>query len=470
MRQRHILYNIVIQLIKISLGDAYFKSFAIIVPLILFSISLQAQSGIQVPVKFKIEDGDFTESSVVIRNVTSGESNTISGTSRLDILLKPNCDYILSFQKPGYITKRIAFNTTAPADRISQGFYPFPFEVNLFQQYDGINIVVFNQPVGKIEFNRLMDDFDYDTDYTKQIHSALKEAEEALKTRQAEEKRLAEQQKKVEEKRKEEETKQALAEQKTAAEAKRKADAEARQQALADAQQKKKEEEENRRKALATAAEEKRQLALARMEEEERARLRAQEVEESRRKAAQGAGKEGNTALGSGVEGDDKRSVPNTTSGIDEGRSNPTLNPTHEPDKGVKAEGHSGSDPNDRKEAPVVAGTDRGITIAKSVSGTDTEPGITSVEAKSPDANSASMSTKQSEIHRSAVAAGYEVMPEAFVETLNETGRVITRVTVRKGLGTVVFSRIEYDWGGVFYFKNRMSITESHFVWATGVK
>lgn len=464
------MYNIVNQFIRRKIGDVFLKVITIIVPLILVSFSLQAQSGIQVPVKFKIEDGDFTESSLVIRNVTTGESNTIPGTSRLDILLKPNCDYMLTFQKPGYITKRIAFNTTAPAERISQGFYPFPFEVNLFQQYDGINIVVFNQPVGKIEFNRLMDDFDYDTDYTKQIHSALKEAEEALKARQVEEKKLAEQQKKEVEKKKAEETKLAMAEQKAATEAKRKADAEARQQALVDAQRKKKEEEENRRKAQATAAEEKRQQALARMEEEERSRLKAQEEEESRRKAAQVTGQEGNTASGSGVEGEGIRSAPNTAAGVDPGRSGPALNASPVPDKGVQAEGLSGSDPDGRQEAPAIAGTDRGITKASSISGTDPEPENAMADKKSRDSNQASTAIKQVAGHQSAVKTGYEVMPETFVETLQETGRVITRVTVRKGLGSVVFSKIEYDWGGVFYFKNRMSITESHFVWATGKK
>lgn len=464
------MYNIVNQLNAIMVWSVYHKINTIIVPLILFSISLHAQTGIQAPVKFKIEDGDFTESSVVVRNVTTGESNTLSGTSRLNILLKPNCDYLISFQKPGYITKRIAFNTTAPSDRTSQGFYPFPFEVNLFKQYDGINIVVFNQPVGKIEFNRLIDDFDYDTDYTKQIHSALKEAEEALIARQAEERKLADQQKKEEEKRKEEEAKIAKAEQKVAAEAKRQADAQARQQALAEAQLKKKEEEENRRKAQAALAEEKRQQALARMEEEERSRLKAQEEEEARRNAAQDNGKEGPMAMGSGIEGDDKRPAPNTASGVDNGRANPALNTSTDPDKGVKAKGFSGGDPHNRLEAQVVAGTDQEITKASSVSGADPEPENELADGKSPDSKPSPTPLKQSEGHRPALSSGYEVMPETFVETLHESGRVITRVTVRKGFGSVVFSRIQYDWGGVFYFKNRMSITESHFVWATGVK
>lgn len=448
----------------------FHKLVTIIMPLFLLSISLSAQTGVQAPVKFKVEDGDFSESSVMIRNITTGESNTLPGTSRLNILLKPNCDYILSFQKPGYITKRIAFNTTAPVDRTVQGFYPFPFEVNLFKQYDGINIVVFNQPVGKIEYNRLIDDFDYDTDYTKQIHSALKEAEEALKARQAEERKAFEQQKKEEEKRKEAKAKLAKEEQKAAAEAKRKADADAREQALAETQLKKKEEEENRRKAQAALAEEKRQQAKARLEEEERARLAAKEEEEARRKAPQGAGNEGNAARNTGGDGDEHRPNASTETGSDAVRTNSALNTAPDMQIGVNASGISGSDPGDRAGAVTMTGSDKGTRKAGTMSGSDHKPLRDPAQKDSSGSALISGTVEPAGIHMPTEATGYEVMPEAFVESLREANRNITRVTVRKGYGSVVFSKIEYDWGGVFYFKNRMSITESHFIWATGVK
>ncbi|MBL0343221.1 MAG: hypothetical protein IPP71_21600 [Bacteroidetes bacterium] len=170
-------------------------------PLFLFlNLSAFAQQKLKTPIKLNIEDGNFEQVSVVVKNNTTGETNTVPGTAKFDLDLKVGCDYILSFSKPGYITKKIALNTNAPADRASQGFYPFNFEVNLFKQYDGVNIVVFNQPVGKISFNRLIDDFDYDTDYTKQIQSALKSAEEEIRKKQVEERAQAAQLKKEEEK------------------------------------------------------------------------------------------------------------------------------------------------------------------------------------------------------------------------------------------------------------------------------
>ncbi len=167
-------------------------------PLFFVVFTIQAQERLETPVKLKIEEGNFEEVTVVVKNNTTGETNTLKGEPRLDLGLKLNSDYVISFKKPGYITKKIALNTTAPGDRSKMGFYPFSFEVILFKQYDGVNIVIFNQPVGKISFNRLIDDFDYDTDYTKQVQSALKIAEEEIKQKQKEAIVQAEQQKQEE--------------------------------------------------------------------------------------------------------------------------------------------------------------------------------------------------------------------------------------------------------------------------------
>lgn len=138
-----------------------------------------AQS-VHVPVRFKVERGDFSGTRVDIVNKTEGTTNSKAGRPEMRLVLKPNCDYLLEFNKPGYITKKISFNTSVPQSRLKQGMDDFPFAVHIFPQVDDVNIIVFNQPVGKIYFDRLIDDFDFDTDYTKQIRSAIKQAEEEI--------------------------------------------------------------------------------------------------------------------------------------------------------------------------------------------------------------------------------------------------------------------------------------------------
>lgn len=442
---------------------------AIFVPFFFSSPEASAQPKVKAPVKFKIEDGGFEESTVVIRNNTTGESNSIPGTSKFDLDLKPNCDYIISFQKPGYITKKIAFNTSAPAERVSQGFYPFTFEVNLFKQYDGVNIVVFNQPVGKIEFSRLIDDFDYDTDYTKQIQSALKLAEEEIKKKQTEERAQAAQQKKEEEKRKAEEAAKAREEARAKQEADRKAAEEARLQAAADARQKRLEEEEQRKKAKALEEEEKKRLAVAKMEEEERKRLAAAEEEERRRLASSGGGSENPSSSRSGASGDGRKASASTGGGSEmPGSGGNTANAARGGNrKATPGEGDE-SRPDNNPDAG--SGAEKGVTKAIGISGEEERK--PAGEEKKPTVNT-SMTPSSAQAALPKTSSGeqkFEVLPDVSVEEISEPNRKITRVTVRKGEKETIFSKVVYNWGGVYYFKATTSISESLYFMNTGLR
>ncbi|MBL4656666.1 MAG: hypothetical protein JKX73_01605 [Flavobacteriales bacterium] len=170
-------------------------------------------------VKLSIDKGDLEGSNIAITKNGKPWKNANPTRAKYEFDLDYGHEYLFTFTKAGYITKKIIFNTKVPGERIVEGFVPFPFNVTLFKQYEGVNTVVFNQPVGKIGFFLESDDFDYDTDYTKSIQAALREVEE-----------------KIEEKRKEEEK----AEQ-TAAKA-------AAQQAQAEEEKKKRAAEEEKKK------------------------------------------------------------------------------------------------------------------------------------------------------------------------------------------------------------------------------
>ena len=64
----------------------------------------------------------------------------------------------------------------------------------------------------------------------------------------------------------------------------------------------------------------------------------------------------------------------------------------------------------------------------------------------------------------------YEQLPDISVEEITEANRTIKKVTVRKNEKETIFSKVVYKWGGIFYFKNTTSISESLFLSATGQK
>lgn len=111
-----------------------------------------------------------------------------SGLSKFSMDLDVNASYVLEFVKDGFVTKKLSFDTHAPVEAVANGFTPFEFAVNLFKQYEGVNTVVFNQPVGMIRYDKNLDDFDYDTDYTKSIQSQLQQVMDQVAQKQEQEK------------------------------------------------------------------------------------------------------------------------------------------------------------------------------------------------------------------------------------------------------------------------------------------
>jgi hypothetical protein len=133
---------------------------------------LSAQ-GLEVPVKLEVDKGNLDNIQV---KVTRNGKEVLSqkGTKNMKLKLDFNQKYILTFSKDGYITKTVEFSTNAPEARIKQGFDPYKIGIKLFQQNED-NMVVYNQPVGKIRYDQTLDDFNFETDYSKSILSAMNE-------------------------------------------------------------------------------------------------------------------------------------------------------------------------------------------------------------------------------------------------------------------------------------------------------
>lgn len=137
--------------------------------------------------KFVIEKGNMDLA--VIHMEKNGVSvRTIKPNGqKFDFLCEPDAEYVFKFEKPGYITKKIAISTKSiPQERLEEGFDPYKFEVYLFPQVDGVNTVVFNQPVGRIMYKQDLDDIGFDTDYTKSIEAMMKDFEAEYKAAEKE--------------------------------------------------------------------------------------------------------------------------------------------------------------------------------------------------------------------------------------------------------------------------------------------
>ncbi|MFA9370666.1 MAG: hypothetical protein ACERIH_03065 [Labilibaculum antarcticum] len=139
--------------------------------------------------KVKIENGDIENTRIsILKNAEKMESGFVDNSGKFEYNLDFGNEYIFEFSKDGFVTKRVSISTFVPLDVLSRDnqFPPFKFMVSLFPAYEGLDLSVFNQPMGMIMYNKELDDFDYDRDYDAQIRDAIKKAEEEARRRAAE--------------------------------------------------------------------------------------------------------------------------------------------------------------------------------------------------------------------------------------------------------------------------------------------
>ena len=138
----------------------------------------------------KLEKGSLDGTVEVLKNGSRERIKKVSGSGKFDFNIELNKDYVISFAQDGYVSKKISFDTKVPSGRNEEGFIPFQFQVTLFKQYEGINFVVFNQPVGRVHYSEEIGDFDYDTDYTKSIQQQIAEVQKEVDKKEKEEEKL----------------------------------------------------------------------------------------------------------------------------------------------------------------------------------------------------------------------------------------------------------------------------------------
>lgn len=105
------------------------------------------------------------EGSQVIVITRDGEAQVLTrGLARFTLDLDLQKDYLVSFQRPGCVSKQLRFNTNVPVENLNPEGYRFPFQVTLEPAPEGQSME-YAGPVGYIQFDAKLNDFSYNTDY-----------------------------------------------------------------------------------------------------------------------------------------------------------------------------------------------------------------------------------------------------------------------------------------------------------------
>ena len=385
-----------------------FLKTAVITALMFLPGLMLAQGRFTVNGRVKVDGGDLAGARAVVYKDGVKERTITTGLSKFTLELQLNASYIVSFEKDGFVAKKLSFDTHAPAEAAAKGFTPFDFAVSLFKQYDDINMVVFNQPVGMIRYDATAGDFDYDTDYTKSIHSQLQEAAQRVERKQKEEQQAAasEEKRKAEEaksqsKAKAEAEKQAAAQ--AAADAKAKADAEkaAAAQAASDAKAR---SEADRQASAQAAADAKRQADADRLARQQLAKQDAAQSAAEKQQANQAK-------------------APEQTPQPQRAKPVP---PAPQPSRPTLASAPKQGTENRRTVEPVLAEEASRVRPAKP--------------------NEAAENRPIPEVAEPVVTRTEDLVVEA--------GKVTTVVRIETDGRVAEYRRVFHKWGGTFYFKD----------------
>lgn len=108
------------------------------------------------------------------------EVETIENKRAFIFELKPNSDYLVTFERNGYISKQLSFNTKNVPERFwNEEQDSFEFMISLDKQPMN-QLVMYNQPVAVIAYNNDFDGFFWTVNYVKTVKQKVVEKENLL--------------------------------------------------------------------------------------------------------------------------------------------------------------------------------------------------------------------------------------------------------------------------------------------------
>lgn len=173
----------------------HISHFAFLLLLILSIVApskqLYSQGALKVYVRLIIKKGETAGSKIVLYKNGQITEEVPLKSGRFELNLEYNNEFILSFEKPGYVTKKIAIDTNVPGAFRKDIEQVKQFEVELFKQANEKELLIYKNPVAKVRYASDIDDFDYDIDYSstiqKQIDKETKALAEEIKKQEKEE-------------------------------------------------------------------------------------------------------------------------------------------------------------------------------------------------------------------------------------------------------------------------------------------
>lgn len=137
-----------------------------------FALSGQTQMGhVEIKGKIKVDGKNLSKVEVsIFEGNNKIKSVKSESNGKFIITLEFDKEYMLSFSKKDYVTKKVFFDTKV---KEKQYVWPYPFTIELFKMVDGLDVTALDEPVTKIAYLEEEGDFGFDIPYTNRMKSKI---------------------------------------------------------------------------------------------------------------------------------------------------------------------------------------------------------------------------------------------------------------------------------------------------------
>jgi len=109
----------------------------------------------------------------VLKDGKEVESFPTSVNGKYELHLVLGSTYKLVYSKQGYISKNVVLDTKAIPEEDRAGGFQINLDMTLFQEIEGFDKKVTEQPIGKASFNPLKNDLEFDFEYTARVQREI---------------------------------------------------------------------------------------------------------------------------------------------------------------------------------------------------------------------------------------------------------------------------------------------------------
>lgn len=158
-----------------------------------FGAFAQDVNNLAVDATVKDMDGGRLQNAMIVLIQDGAEVNKVSTgkNGRFDLYLDFGHEYIIEIKKSGYVSKRLSVNThNVPEDEQAWGYEFGGFIIDLYRFLPGVDFSVFDKPVGKVYYDDVISNFQYDREYAKILKEETKELEKDFEAKKELEEKL----------------------------------------------------------------------------------------------------------------------------------------------------------------------------------------------------------------------------------------------------------------------------------------